>query len=227
MFFLQVIYYNRKENTVSLHAWCKFGSKTWNVPHNEVWVWVCQICVWLHLKLAPWLNMTEKEFAEVSSHAIAENVTNEWLTGWDLFSVCAVFDHHSPVWEGWHAWSPNLYFMCYIWNMSRCKSEATVKRYFFLLLLILLSVHCMYLNLCQNAKKFTVQFCWVYALPNVFSKIDGRILPVQCNPTMCCTELKTFIFLAPVTVCILPFLLFIKKRWDIYVTSSRSTLLLI
>lgn len=67
----------------------------------------------------------------------------------------------------------------------------------------------------------------VYALPNVFSKIDGRILPVQCNPTMCCTELKTFIFLAPVTVCILPFLLFIKKRWDIYVTSSRSTLLLI
>lgn len=161
MFFLQVIYYNRKENTVSLHAWCKFGSKSWNVPHNEVWVWVCQICVWLHLKLAPWLNMTEKEFAEVSSHAIAENVTNEWLTGWDLFSVCAVFGHHSPVWEGWHAWSPNLYFMCYIWNMSRCKSEATVKRYFFLLLLILLSVHCMYLNLCQNAKKFTVQFCCV------------------------------------------------------------------
>lgn len=222
MFFLQVIYYNRKENIVSLHAWCKFGSKTWNVPHNEVWVWVCQICVWLHLKLATWLNMTEKEFAEVSSYAIAENVTNEWLTGWALFSVCAVFGHHSPVWEGWHAWSPNPYFMCYIWNVQMQRWGNSEKEP----LPLMCPLH-VFGPMSECQKTYSAVLLSVCSPKYILQNRDGRILPIQCNPSMCCTELKTFIFSSPVTVCILPFLLFILKRWNIYVTSSRSILLLI
>lgn len=145
MFPMQVIYYNWNENTVSLHAWCKFGSKTWDVPCNEVWVWVCQICVWLHLKLAQWLNITGKEYVEVSSYAIAENVTNKWLTAWAVFSVCVAFGHLSAVWEGWHVWSPKPHFMCCSWNVPSCKREATIK-----------CISCPYLStrhVCTSVKK--------------------------------------------------------------------------
>lgn len=152
---------------MSLHAWCKFEPKTWDVPHNEVWVWVCQICVWLHLKLAPWLNMTGKEYAEVSSHTIAENVTNEWLTAKAIFSVSVVFGHLSAVWEGWHAWSPNPCFMCCSRNMPSCKSEAVVCRYLFPL-----SFQCTHLDLHQKSRKLSMKFHWLYALPHIFFKTE-------------------------------------------------------
>lgn len=158
-------------------------------------------------------------FFSCHSRECHKRVTH-WLSS--IFSLCCVWSSFSCVGRMACLVSETLFYVLYLKHVQMQRWGNSEKEPFPLIC----PLH-VFGPMSECQKIYSAVLLSVCSPKYILQNRDGRILHIQCSPTMCCTELKTFIFSSPVTVCILPFLLFILKRWNIYVTSSRSILLLI